>query len=162
NAPMNRKHTIVVSLAALVAAAGLLVAGPLNPPAGPIASTYKTLTEVEPRTAIGAATTPGDASNVYVINQPGSYYLTGNVTVPSAKNGIHVTCIGVTIDLNGFAIRGNTGALDGILGDSTWNDLTIKNGSIESCADGIDVSTMWAVHIKDVSVSQNGGTGIKF
>jgi len=31
---------------------GLLFAGPLNPPAGPVTSTYKTLSEIEPRTNV--------------------------------------------------------------------------------------------------------------
>ena len=35
----------------LAAAAAFTIAGPLTPPAGPVASTYKTLSEVEPRTA---------------------------------------------------------------------------------------------------------------
>ena len=45
-------------LAALGAA--ISIGGPLNPPSGPISSTYKTLTEVEPRILINDVNTPGD------------------------------------------------------------------------------------------------------
>ena len=77
---LSRSSVLVA--AGLITAAGLVVAGPLTPPAGPVASTYKTLSEVEPRIAINAANTPGNAANLFIINQPGSYYLTGNIAVP--------------------------------------------------------------------------------
>lgn len=54
--------------------------GSINPPAGVVASSGKTLSEVEPRTAVNATNTPGDTTAVYIISQPGSYMLTGNVT----------------------------------------------------------------------------------
>src|SRR6187397_293339 len=98
----------VAIAAALVVACGLLFAGPMDPPAGPVTSTYKTLTEVEPRTAINAVNTPGDAQNVFRITQPGSYYLTGNVIAAGGKHGITVTVSNVTIDLNGFALDGSS------------------------------------------------------
>ena len=45
---MPSKATCVATtaLAALIAASAGLIAGPLAPPAGPVNSTYKTLTEV--------------------------------------------------------------------------------------------------------------------
>src|SRR5690606_18106937 len=91
--------------------AGAAVAGPLNPPAGPVAPTHKTLTEVEPRTPINAANTPGDADSVYRIFQPGSYYLTGNIVGQAGKRGIEIASSNVTLDLNGFALQGVPGSL---------------------------------------------------
>mgnify|MGYP000980429037 CR=1 FL=1 len=45
---MTRNHlAIAFSTLALVATAGLLTAGPLNPPAGAVAPTAKPLSEVE-------------------------------------------------------------------------------------------------------------------
>jgi hypothetical protein len=76
---------IAITSTALLAASAILTAGPLGPPAGPVASSYKTLTEVEPRTAINAANTPGDATSLFKITQPGSYYLTGNITGSSSQ-----------------------------------------------------------------------------
>src|SRR5262245_22765217 len=97
NAMLTRSAPVVAI--AVVAAAGLVFAGPLNPPAGPVTSTYKTLTEVEPRTPISAASTPGDAAGQFKITQPGSYYLTGNIAAIPGKHGIEIAASGVTIDL---------------------------------------------------------------
>src|SRR5437868_7397499 len=88
-----------------IIAAGTALAGPLNPPAGPVTSSYKTLTEVEPRTAINAANTPGDSFSVFKITQPGSYYLTSGFAGVTGKTGILIASGGVTLDLNGFTIR---------------------------------------------------------
>src|SRR5690349_15205092 len=110
---MNRA-TVTLSVLTLVAAAGLLTAGPLNPPAGAPAPTYKTLSEVEPRTPINAATTPGSATALYRISAPGSYYLTGNLAGASALNGVEIAASGVTIDLRGFEVAGAPGSLAGI------------------------------------------------
>ena len=104
------KRTPLLATAALtLAAAGLLFAGPLDPPAGPVTSTYKTLTEVEPRIAISATNTPGDADSVFKITQPGSYYLTGNITGVVGKHGIEIAVSGVTLDLGGFDLVGVPG-----------------------------------------------------
>ena len=109
----NRATRTVLSLAALalLITGGLLYAGPLNPPAGPVTSTYKTLTEVEPRIAINATNTPGDAigdpsPSLFKITQPGSYYLTGNITGVEDTHGIEIVASGVTLDLNGFDLLG--------------------------------------------------------
>jgi hypothetical protein len=121
---------------AIVASAGMLVAGPLTPPGGPVASTYKTLSEVEPRIAINAANTPGDSDSVFRISQPGSYYLTGNVTVPSAKHGIEIGVPGVTLDLNGFSIQGQAGSKSGVShGGSPVSRIRVMNGMIENMGD---------------------------
>src|SRR6478672_5324618 len=95
-----------VLVAAVVATVLWVNAGDLNPPAGPVASTMKTLSEVEPRIAINATNTPGDADSVFKISQPGSYYLTGNVTGVASKYGIEIAASGVTVDLAGFELTG--------------------------------------------------------
>ncbi len=125
----------VAVTAALVAACGFLFAGPLDPPAGPVTSTYKTLAEVEPRTAINAANTPGDAQSVFRITQPGSYYLTGNVIAAGGKHGITVTVSHVTIDLNGYAVDGSsntTGFPTGVraFGNGAVRNMVLKNGTV--------------------------------
>src|SRR6186713_1252076 len=80
----------------------LFAQGPLTPPLGPPAPTMKTLDQVEPRKPIDATNTPGDADSLFKITQPGSYYLTANVTGVNAKYGIEIAASGVTVDLNGF------------------------------------------------------------
>ncbi len=72
--------------------------GDLTPPPGPVAPTMKTLEQVEPRTPID--------SLPLTISQPGSYYLTGNLT--TASFGIFVDAPDVTIDMMGFSITGST------------------------------------------------------
>src|SRR5262249_21787578 len=101
---MRVRNEHVLAALTLAAAAGLLIAGPLTPPAGPVASSYKTLTEVEPRIAINAVNTPGDNDSVYKITQPGSYYLTGNVQGALNRHGIEIAASNVTVDLMGFEL----------------------------------------------------------
>lgn len=120
-----------VSMVAVVMVAGFpALAGPLDPPAGPIAPTHKTLTQVEPRTPIGPGTTPGDADSTFRISQPGSYYLTANLTGESGKRGIEIAASGVTIDLCGFAMTGVTGALAAIDDVGAFTSVVVRNGTI--------------------------------
>src|SRR6185295_2010419 len=91
-----------------------LTAGPLNPPAGSPGSTFKTLTEVEPRTVINLANTPGDFNSVYRITSPGSYYVDHNLAGSPGKHCIEIEADNVTLDLTGFALTGAVGYVDGI------------------------------------------------
>src|SRR5438045_619867 len=77
--------------------------GFLTPPAAPT-PTMKTLDQVEARIPVDGTHTSGDASNTFIINTAGSYYLTGNLTGSPSKTGISITSDNVTIDLNGFAL----------------------------------------------------------
>ena len=83
-----RRVSMLVCAFACVGVGLVAIAGDLNPPAGSVAPTMKTLDEVEPRIAINAVNTPGDSNSVYRISQPGSYYLTGNVTAPAGDSAI--------------------------------------------------------------------------
>ncbi len=135
---MNRTAITCTTIAALgLLSAAYLTAGPLNPPAGPVASTYKTLAEVEPRIAISSVNTPGDADSVYRIAQRGSYYLTGNLAGVAGKASIiEIGVSDVTIDLSGFTIDGSSVATFGIVLDSSAepDEITVRNGTIRACA----------------------------
>ena len=50
----------------------------------------KRLDEIEARTIVNAANTPGNGTNTFIINAPGSYYLTGNLTGAAGKHGISI------------------------------------------------------------------------
>jgi hypothetical protein len=69
NLPTDRRALLagIGGLAAGAFIAGKANAGPLSPPAGPIAPTPGP----EPRIAINAVNTPGDANSLYKITQPG-------------------------------------------------------------------------------------------
>src|SRR5437660_214759 len=74
----------------------------------------------------------------YIIAQPGSYRLSGNLVVPNTNTtAIQIDADNVTIDLNGFAITGPLpcfvcfpGSGNGIFGLNR-NNITIKNGYIK-------------------------------
>src|SRR3977135_3688451 len=81
----------------------------------------------------------------YTITQPGSYRLSGNLTVPNVNAAaINVTADNVTIDLNGFSIIGPTvctggppvtscsptGTGAGIATSNAQSNLTVMNGTV--------------------------------
>jgi len=163
---------------------GLASAGDLNPPAGPVAPTMKPLSDVEPRIAVNAQNTPGSATAVHVISQPGSYYLTGNVFGLNGRNGIAVTASGVTLDLNGFTVIGAPGALSGVL--ITTERVEVRNGVVRewpihgvhfeqnisntpgvltgvttrfNSGDGVRATR--AVHVIDCVADHNNGSGFR-
>lgn len=116
--------------AALGGAVLVAVAGPLDPPAGAVASTYKTLTEVEPRIAISPSSTPGDADSLFRITQPGAYYLTGNIAGVAGRNGIKIDADGVTLDLRGFDVVGVPGSLNGVRVVPGHRGVTVRDGTL--------------------------------
>ncbi len=89
-------------------------AGPLAPPAGPVASTGK----------IQIPSLP------FTITQPGSYILTSNLTGIAGQSGITINASNVTIDLNGFSLLGVPGSVDGIRPGNNHRNLTVINGVI--------------------------------
>jgi hypothetical protein len=154
-----------VSGLTLGAAAGWLLAGPLDPPGGPVAPTHKTLTEVEPRIAINSTNTPGDADSLYKITQPGSYYLTGNLQGVAGKHGIEVATPaagpGVTIDLCGFEMVGlaGMGAFDGVTTGAGVLNVTVRNGTVRNWGDeGVEIGN--GSTAADLAVSGCSGFGI--
>lgn len=102
-------------------------AGELDPP-GPPGSTMKPLPDLEPRQAIRASMLP------LTITQSGSYYLAENVGTGTA--GITVAASDVTIDLNGFALKGGCGS--GIYNADTdlYKNITVKNGTVAGWNEG--------------------------
>ncbi len=94
----------------------------------------------------------------YTISAPGSYRLTGNLNnVPSGSDGIDVTADNVTIDLNGFAIIGQSGSGNGI--SSSNNQVTVRNGSVIGMG-GNGIALGNNATVADVQAIGNGGNGI--
>ncbi|MCC6678433.1 MAG: right-handed parallel beta-helix repeat-containing protein [Phycisphaerales bacterium] len=166
---MSRRSAVLTAISGgwvLAAAALIAHAGPLDPPAGSVASSYKTLSEVEPRIAVGPATTPGDSDgtpSLYKITQPGSYYLAGNVTGVSGRIGIEIVASGVTLDLMGFELLGVAGALDGVrVTTAGVANVAVVNGSVRNWDDdGVDVSSAQGVRVEGVLASGNSDAGIR-
>lgn len=156
----------------------ILAQGDLNPPPGGPTATMKTLDQLEARAPIPPSPATPTAGPDFFIFKPGSYYLTGNITVASG-NGIVVNSDDVSIDLNGFTIKSNqtngaSGNAINVISDRSR--ITIKNGSIVSGTvlvngvvttvagflNGIHSDTsITQAHISDVHVSGTAGIGIK-
>jgi|GEM_PF-366216 len=147
----------IASVGAVCVVSCAASAGPLSPPAGPIAETYKTLDEVEPRIPVGPDTTPGDSGATYIIAAPGSYYLTGNVTGASGKIGIEINAENVHLDLSGYTLQGVPGSLQGVL--VSVDGAHVKNGIVTDWGDtGVDISAFNST-VEGVLSSGNGVHG---
>lgn len=165
-----------VLLGALGGAAGIAVmskiaqAGPLNPPAGPIAPTGKTVQEIydkiartdlglaEPRVPIQSLS--GSATASYLISQPGSYYLTGNIVGVAGKNGIEITADDVSLDLCGYSMIGSASSLSAVLASSTTASLRIRDGKLTGWGQqGVHTQAIRAAVLCDLIASNNGNAG---
>lgn len=130
-------------------------------PTGTPGPTFKTLQQVEPRTDLQKAPASAvDTSNAafdFIINQPGSYYLSANLAV-TKQNGIRITVEGVTLDLNGFEISRPSGMGDqGIEITATGNRAVVHSGSIRAFSRGIVANGVTGCEFRHLSVSGCGG-----
>ena len=96
----------------------------------------KTLDQVEPRTPVNATNTPGSALTEFIITQPGSYYLTANVTT-AKENAISIRASDVTLDLNGFEIRSSVRFTSESGVELNGARCTVKNGRISGWGYGV-------------------------
>jgi len=157
-------NTKIFIIGIIVSMGWFSMAGPLEPPSAP-ASTMKTLTEVEPRTPVEWL--DGDSNSMYVIDQPGSYYLTGTIYAnPMKPVCIAVNASGVVLDLNGFAIEGLEGTLARTASQVNGDDrrsVWIKNGSILNGGEGIIGPAADAITCTDIHIHCNywGDWGIR-
>lgn len=120
-APRLLTATILFTLASPLAA------GPLDPPAGPVAPTMKTIAQAEPRTPI--------ESIPFTISQPGSYYLAKSLTASADGTGITISTGNVTLDLAGFTLSGGGFQGAAISGDSAPN-VAVRNGVLTGWRQG--------------------------
>ncbi|MFN0011587.1 MAG: right-handed parallel beta-helix repeat-containing protein [Phycisphaerales bacterium] len=166
----TRTFRTSILLASLLAVGSPALGGPLTPPGGPVTSTGKTTQEIfdkvaaaEPRTPLSAATTPGDGTCIFKITQPGSYYLTGILHGVSFQTGIRISLTvpgGVTIDLNGFGVRGGADTLSGIdiIGGNNAR-VVVRNGYVYLWdGNGVDLTGAESGEIENVHSSSNFGT----
>jgi hypothetical protein len=103
---------------------------------------------------------PGDGTAQRIISAPGSYYLTSNLVAVAGLNGISIRANNVTLDLNGFALIGVPGSLDGINATMPWRNVEIRTGNIEGWGgDGLDTSLVTDGRCFNVRSTSNGGNG---
>ncbi|MFN0132523.1 MAG: hypothetical protein ACKVW3_08355 [Phycisphaerales bacterium] len=162
---MNRTAVVCTSIVTLGVVAAL-TAGPLTPPPGVVASTYKTLQQVEPR--IDVATLPSGGQGVRRISASGSYYLTANVvqnspTGGSDFHGVVIDADNVTLDLNGFTID-NIGTVSssgaGVFVNGTRSRVTIRNGTITNFLAGVGAEDDDSVRVENITTGVVGALGI--
>lgn len=125
--------TIATGIVAIAIALNVYSQGSLTPPGAP-AATMKTMEQIEPRIPI--------SSIPATISQPGSYYLTTNLTAGAGEDGITISAPDVTLDLNGFTLTGSgTNSGSGIIQSSSFRNLQIHNGKLVNWAG----HSKWAV-----------------
>jgi parallel beta-helix repeat protein len=121
----------------------------------------KTLDQVEARIPIDAIHTPPVTSELYSITQPGSYYVTGDITFGSGLKGIRIASSHVTVDLNGFQISGGGVGNQCILVLGSVSDVEIRNGVVTgSTSTGIDAFSVPRMRVIEVRVSDCTTAGI--
>jgi hypothetical protein len=101
----------------------------------------------------------------YTINNPGFYFLGGNLafsTSPTSYNGITINADDVTVDLMGFSLTaqgGTQGNGHGIYMNGRRN-VEIRNGTIKDCNRGIFEEAASGANHRIVNVKLFGHTGI--
>jgi len=139
--------------------------GPLNPPAGAVTGTGRTLDEVYNRipatgAADGRTPIPGGTSQV-TIAQPGSYILTGSLTTSGTTIFINNPGGPVTLDLNGFRVA-STGTSLSTINVINGAQVVIRNGHISGGGSGLTVSNSPGAVVEDLTVVGARSRGIDF
>ncbi|MFC5474724.1 right-handed parallel beta-helix repeat-containing protein [Paraherbaspirillum soli] len=155
------RNRILPTLATIAASVGLLALGMAQAPLA-----FSAAIAIDPNHLPAAS--PGF---LVVISEPGSYRLTGNLTVPDANTtAIEINADNVSIDLGGFAILGPakcssppvsclpTGTGNGV--HVVYRDnIAVSNGSIRGMGNyGLYLETR-SGRIDKVDLVSNGGGG---
>ena len=136
----------------MISPGALLAQGTLTPPGGP-AESMRTLTQIEPRTPI--------SSLPFSITAPGAYYLTRNVE--TAGDGITISSSQVTLDLNGFTLKGidpfSSVGLK-LEGAGELEQVVVKNGHLVGFKDAVAARHLNRSRLSDLTISAPGSSGI--
>ena len=131
---------------------------------------------IDQNKALAGNVTPGDTAGFPVsITQPGSYRLSGNLTVPNADtDAIVISANQVTIDLNGFSIIGPVvcsgtpvtscapgGSGNGIRISGNLTSIAVHNGGVRGMGNvGVLLTNGNAHLVEKVRAENNGSAGI--
>jgi parallel beta-helix repeat protein len=112
--------------------------GSLTPP-GAAGPTMISLDQMEPRTPVDATHTPGNTGSLFIIKQPGSYFLTGKITGITNQNGILIVTNGTGISASTpCTVSVCTASGNGVGGISATSGCRIlDNTAHDSTGDGI-------------------------
>ena len=132
--------------------------GVLDPPSGAFQNgvpfpSMRSLDQVEPRIPID--------SIPYVIEESGSYFVTGNLRTSERTNGISIFASDVNLDLGGFALIGEVGTASGIAIQRPCQNISIRNGVLrEWGAHGLWGFKAYESRVHGINASSNGWSGI--
>ncbi|MFG0257862.1 MAG: hypothetical protein ACF8GE_08180 [Phycisphaerales bacterium JB043] len=147
----SRTLVVLLALALAVATTPSTHAGSLTPPPGPVQATNRVQLNAQ------SITLP------YTISSPGSYVLTSDLVGVTGQHGIIIDADNVTLDLNGFTIKGVPGAKSGIYVPTARVNGTILNGTIDgwnTIGDGaVRAENMTGGAYRSLSVT-NSGSGL--
>ncbi|MAF66173.1 MAG: hypothetical protein CMJ84_11020 [Planctomycetes bacterium] len=94
------------------------------------------------------------------VRAPGAYFLTGDIAPCGAPYGIRVLADDVIIDLGGFVLEGGPASGPGIFAEGERRDIVVRNGRVAHWGgDGIALSAVEDVELREVSLYDNGGHG---
>jgi hypothetical protein len=100
----------------------------------------------------------------YKITRPGSYRLTGHLTVAATSNGLMIDAPNVLVDLNGFTISCLGGQFSGISSDDTTNtfvNVKIRHGAVSGCGYAVNFGGLIQdAEVEDFVASNYGPVGI--
>lgn len=142
---MSRRFLIglVVSCAAFTASHST---AQLMPPPGPVQSTDRVRINQQ-----------GIFGFPYFITQPGSYVLTSNITGIGGASVITIAAPDVTLDLNGFMVRGGRIGIEVMPG---MRNATILNGTVANNAEqGVDARSADQTRLEGLRLNSNGLRG---
>lgn len=124
-----------------------------------IATSAFAQTTIDQAKAMAGQVTPGDAPGFPItLSQPGSYKLTGHLTVPAGSAGIVISADNVTLDLNGFTVSGpSTCTRD----SSTRVVSCTHSGSQATELMGIDSSAAKGTVLRNGTVRGFAGPGVR-
>lgn len=158
----NVKRNVFGVLVVCGSAGAFIALGPLNPPAGSVSGTSRTLQEIYDKIPAtdGRTPLPGGTASVS-ISQPGSYVLTGNIN--ASNIGISISNPGgpVTLDLNGFRVSTSSLTLSAIQ-VTNCPQLVIRNGSTSGGLNGLSLSSVPGAVVEDLRVTGAKQFGIGF
>jgi len=87
--------------------------------------------EINQAKAEAGGVTPGDAPGFPVdLNLSGRYVLTSDLNVPALKDGIHIAAQDVTLDLNGFTVKGSGGTSTSGITVVEKRNVEVRNGTV--------------------------------